>query len=112
MKTSGGTRSEQRQPFFTIAAWFSVIVPALGGVVAWLTSQPPLADAKGIPVPVLAVLAATFAISFVAGFVSLWGAKTNGAVVILPPALIGMLLSAALELLAITFLILSNLPGP
>jgi hypothetical protein len=101
-----------RRPFFTIAAWFSLVVPVLGTGVAWVSSQPPVADIKGIPVPILAALAVAFGISFLAGCVSLWGVRANGALVILPPALLGILVSAALEVLALFFLVLTGLPGP
>ena len=107
-----GSNPRPRRPFFTIAAWFSLVVPVLGAGVAWASSQPPVADVKGIPVPILAALAVAFAISFVAGCVSLWGVRANGALVILPPALLGILASAVLEVLALGFLVLSNLPGP
>jgi hypothetical protein len=107
-----GSSPRPRRPFFTIAAWFSLGVPMLGTGVAWVSSQPPVADIKGIPVPILAALAVAFGISFVAGCVSLWGVRANGALAILPPALLGILASAVLEVLALGFLVLSNLPGP
>ena len=61
---------------------------------------------------VLLVLALVFAVAFAAGCVSLWGVRANGALVILPPALLGILVSAALEVLALFFLLLTGLPGP
>jgi len=73
--------------------------------------------ARSIPNPRLSkadlvVLALVFGSSFVAGWVSLWGVRANGALVILPPALLGILVSAALEVLALFFLLLTGLPGP
>jgi hypothetical protein len=61
---------------------------------------------------VLGALAAACALSFLAGCVSLWGVKTNGALAILPAALLGILASAVLGVLALIFLGLSGLPGP
>lgn len=107
--------SRPRRPFFTIAAWFSLIVPLLAvGWACYMTSLPPgpggedrhlnNADSVG--------LAVVFAVSFVAGCVSLWGVKSNGAWVVLLPAVLGILLSAILELIALIFVALSNLGGP
>jgi hypothetical protein len=57
-------------------------------------------------------LAVVFAVSFVAGCGSLWGVKTNGAWVILPPAVFGIFVSAIAEVIALIFVALSGLPGP
>jgi hypothetical protein len=110
-----GNSSRPRRPIFTIAAWFSVIVPLLAvGWACYMSSLPPgpggenrhlnKADSVG--------LAVVFAVSFVAGCASLWGVKTNGVWVILPPAGIGILASAVLEGVALIFVALSNLGGP
>jgi hypothetical protein len=99
--------SHPRKPFFTVAAWFSLLVPWMGVVAGLAASAAP----RGIPVPMLIVLAAVFALSFVGGWVSLWGIKANGALPILPPALLGIVSSAILELLTLIFLGLSNLPS-
>jgi hypothetical protein len=107
-----------RRPIFTFAAWFSLLVPLLAaGWVYYTASAPPdpdplkhgeVLDSKAV----LAVVALVFAVSFAAGCVSLWGIKANGMLVILPAALLGILVSAALEVLALFFLILTGLPGP
>jgi hypothetical protein len=112
---ASGNSSSPRRPFFTIAAWFSVIVPLLAvGWACYMASLPPgsseenrhlnKADSVG--------LAIVFAVSFVAGCVSLWGVKANGAWVILPPAVLGILVSAVFEGIALVFVALSNLGGP
>ena len=107
------------KPFFTVAAWLSLLVPLLAA--GWvciaglaglaqtdpdLLNQPKILDTKVD----LVVLALVFGVSFVVGCVSLWGVRTNGALVILPPALLGILVSAGLEVTALIFLILSDLP--
>jgi hypothetical protein len=105
----------ETKPVFTIAAWFSLIVPLLAvGWACYMTSLPPgpggenrhlnKADSVG--------LAVVFAVSFVAGCVSLGGVKTNGAWVILAPAVPGILGSAVLAVIALVFVALSNLGGP
>ena len=95
------------KPFFTVAAWLSLLVPLLAA--GWVYY------ARTIPNPRLSngdlvVLTLVFGSSFVAGCVSLWGVRANGALVILPPALLGILVSAGLELLALFFLVISGLP--
>ena len=95
------------KPFFTAAAWLSFVVPLLAA--GWVYS------ARTIPNPRLSetdlvVLALVFGSSFVAGCVSLWGVRTNGARVILPPALLGILVSSVLEVLALFFLVISGMP--
>jgi hypothetical protein len=95
------------KPFFTVAAWLSLLVPLLAA--GWVNyartiPNPRLSDAE------LVVLALVFGSSFVAGCVSLWGVRANGALVILPPALLGILVSAGLEVLALFFLVISGLP--
>jgi hypothetical protein len=58
----------------------------------------------------LVVLVLTLPLGLVSGLVSLWGVKSNGALVILPPALLGMLATVVLELLALCLLAFSGLP--
>jgi hypothetical protein len=106
------------KPIFTFAAWFSLLVPLLAaGWAHYAASAGPdpnamqhgtVLDSKAV----LVVLALVFAAGFAAGCVSLWGVRANGALVILPPALLGILVSAALEVLALFFLLLTGLPGP
>jgi hypothetical protein len=106
------------KPIFIFAAWFSLVVPLVAaGWAYYAASAPPepgslkhgtVLDSKAV----LVALALVFAVGFAAGCVSLWGVKANGALVILPPALLGILVSAALEVLALFFLVLSDLPGP
>lgn len=101
------------KPFFTVAAWLSLLVPLLAaGWAFYLGSTPPDPDGPKdrLSHAHLVVLALVFAVSFVAGCVSLWGVRANGALVILPPALLGILVSAVLELLALFFLVISDLP--
>lgn len=106
------------KPLFTLAAWLSLLVPLLAaGWVYYLGWWAPLNPDEPNPgfsltKAHLVVLALVFGVSFVAGCVSLWGVRANGALVILPPALLGILLSAGLEVLALFFLVLSGLPGP
>jgi len=114
MDEEASTRRSSK-PFFTVAAWLSLLVPLLAaGWAYYLGSAPPSPDAPHdrLTKAHLVMLALVFALSFVTGCVSLWGVKTNGAWVILPPAVLGMLVSAILEVLALGFLVLSNLPGP
>jgi hypothetical protein len=113
-----GTTPRSPKPFFTVAAWFSLLGPLLAaGWAYYAASAPPepdslkhgtVLDSKAV----LVVLALVFAVGFAAGCVSLWGVRANGALVILPPALLGILVSAALEVLALFFLLLTGLPGP
>ena len=96
------------KPFFTVAAWLSLLVPLLAA--GWVYY------ARTIPNPRLSkadlvVLALVFGSSFVAGCVSLWGVKANGALVILPPALLGILASVALEAFTLFALLLSSVPS-
>lgn len=98
------------KPAFTVAAWVSLLVPLLGVAVGMLSDRPP--PAKGIPTPVLAGVAIACGASLIAGVVSLWGVKSNGALVILPAAVPGILLSLAVGLLALLYLVLTGLPGP
>lgn len=105
-----------RKPMFTIAAWFSVIVPfvAAGWAIS-MANMPP--EQPGEKKPHLnkadsVGLAVVFAVSLVAGCVSLGGVKANGAWTILPPALLGILVSAGFEVIALIFVALSGLPGP
>jgi hypothetical protein len=111
------------KPIFTFAAWFSLLGPLLAAgwfcyVVpdqrAGLRADPAVgvAELRSHDKEVLVVLAVVFAVGFAAGCVSLWGVRTNGALVILPPALLGILVSAALEVVALFFLLLTGLPGP
>ena len=110
-----GSSSRSRRPIFRIAAWFSVIVPLLAAGWAYYMGSAPHGPDR--PNPHLSKadsvgLAVVFAVSLVVGCVSLWGVRTNGAWAILPPALLGILVSVALEVLAIIFVVLSGLPGP
>jgi hypothetical protein len=98
------------KPFFTVAAWLSLLVPLLAAGWAYyagsaLPPNPRLSKAD------LVVLALVFGSSFVASCVSLWGIKANGALVILPPALLGMLASVVLEAFTLFVLALSGLPS-
>jgi hypothetical protein len=106
MNEAGGNPNPRR-PFFTIAAWFSLLVPFVAAGVAVVGSQPPGPERSKTP---LLVLVGAFGTSFVAGCVSLWGIKANGVWVILPPALLGMLVSAIFEVIALILLGLSGLP--
>ena len=106
MDEATSTRSSPK-PFFTVAAWLSLLVPVLAA--GWVYF------ARTIPNPRLStsdlvVLALMFGCSFVAGFVSLWGSRANGALVILPPALLGMMASVVLEAFTLFTLILSGVP--
>ena len=111
---------QPRKPFFTFAGWVSLLVPLLAA--GWYCYAAP---AQRLTDPAdrvekmrtqektyLVVLAVVFAVSFAAGCVSLWGVKANGAIVILPPAILGILISLALEVIALFFLVLTGLPGP
>lgn len=111
------------KPIFTVTAWFSLLGPLLAA--GWYYYAVPAQRAELLADPAvgvaelrrmekvgLVVLALVFAVGFAAGCVSLWGVRANGALVILPPALLGILVSAALEVLALFFLVLTGLPGP
>lgn len=110
------------KPFFTFAAWFSLLSPLLAA--GWyyyaeaqragLVADPAVgvAELRSHEKASLVVLALVFAVGFAAGCVSLWGVRAKGALVILLPALLGILVSAALEVLALFFLLLTGLPGP
>jgi hypothetical protein len=98
------------KPFFTVAAWLSLLVPLLAaGWVYYVVAlaPPPITRLSKAE---LVVLALVFAGSFVAGCVSLWGVKANGALVILPPALLGILASVMLEAFTLFVLLLSSVP--
>lgn len=110
------------KPIFTFAAWFSLLVPLLAaawyyyaqGQQAGLLADPAVgvAELRRHDKVVLVVLALVFVVGFAAGSLSLWGVRANGALVILPPALLGILVNAALEVLALFFLVLTGLPVP
>ena len=98
------------KPIFTVAAWLNLLVPLLAAgwvyyTISWATPITHLSKAE------LVVLALVFAASFVAGCVSLWGVKANGALVILPPALLGILASVVLEAFTLFALLLSSVPS-
>ena len=119
MIDEGEQRRRSRKPIFIFAAWFSLLDPLLAAgwvyYAAFLAplDPDPLKHGKVLDsIAVLVVLALAFAVSFVAGGVSLWGIKANGVLVILPTAVLGILLSAALEVLVLFFLVISGLPGP
>jgi hypothetical protein len=96
---------------FTLAAWLSLLVPLV--TAAWFyidaNQRPPGPDHDRPPI-VLAILLAIFVLSFVAGCVSLFGIPRNGALAILPPAVLGIVVSILLALLAAFFLTISGLP--
>ena len=112
------------KPFFTLAAWFSLLGPMLAAGLYYYAvpaqrgefiADPELGgmvELRRREKVGLVVLAVVFAVAFAAGCVSLRGVRTNGALVILPPALLGILVSAVLEVLALFFLALTGLPGP
>jgi hypothetical protein len=111
------------KPIFTFAAWFSLLVPLLAAGWHYYVVTPQEVGLRADPAVGVAelrrhdkanmvVLALVFAVGFAAGCVSLWGVRANGALVILPPALLGILVNAALEVLALFFLFLTGLPGP
>jgi len=93
------------------AGWYYYAVPAQR---AELLADPAVgvAELRRMEKVGLVVLVVVFAVGFAAGCVSLWGVRANGALVILPPALLGILANAALEVLALFFLVLTGLPGP
>jgi hypothetical protein len=112
---------QSRKPFFTFAAWFSLVAPLL--TAGWVFYAAPMPAAPPDRVwsrdemhqhtkAVFGVLSLVSAVGFVAGCMSLWGVKANGAIVILPPAILGILISAALEVVALFGLVLTGLPGP
>lgn len=100
------------RPLFTVAAWLSLLVPLLAA--AWFyidaTTNQRQGPERDQPPVVLAILLAIFALSFVVGWVSMFGIPTNGALTILPPALLGIVASFLLALLAAFFLTISGLP--
>jgi hypothetical protein len=106
------------KPIFTIAAWLSLFGPLLAAGLAYTAASAgpdPSALEYGTVLDskvVLGLLAAVFAAGFAAGCMSLWGTRANGAMVILPPALLGILVSAGLEGLALFLLVLAGMPGP
>ena len=107
-----GSTPRSPKPFFTVAAWFSLLVPLLGvglwyyGMLhGWGFGRDP-----NFRTAAFAAEALVFALSFLAGCVSLWGVKANGALVILPPALLGILASAVLEASALISLFFVGLP--
>jgi hypothetical protein len=100
-------------PLFTAAAWASLAVPVLGAAAFLLSSGGPAEPhARGQDAPKFLALAALYATSLVAGCVSLAGVRRNGAWVILPPAILGIVASLGMTLLALLVAGLSNLPGP
>ena len=100
-------------PLFTLSAWASLVVPVLSGGVTFLASSRPMPDhPRGLPTEAFVALAVACGVGLLAGCVSLAGVKRNGAWVILPPAILGILASVAVLLLALLFAGLSSLPGP
>ena len=92
-----------RQPFFTWAAWLSLILPLVAVGVFLAVNNPQAREQRWI----FAVFTLVFAGCFFSGCLSLAGVRRNGVWVILPPAVLGILLSAALGLLALCFWMLS-----
>jgi len=98
-------------PGYTLAAWFSLLAPLIAA--AWFyvdaNQRPPGPDHDRPPF-VLAILLGIFVVSFIAGCVSLFGIPRNGALSILPPAILGIIVSLLLALVAAFFLTISGLP--
>ena len=94
------------RPFYTWAAWLSLIVPLTVAGLYLMLHDPTDREHNWI----FPVLLLVFVICCCSGGVSLLGVRTNGAWVILPPALLGMLVSVLLGLLALIFWGLSGLP--
>jgi hypothetical protein len=122
MDAVAGTRGSPRR-MFTLAAWFSLLAPLAAA--GWYAVTVPargaaleanpgvgVAELRRHETAALAVAAAVFGAGLVAGFGSLWGVRANGPWAILPPAVLGILVSGGLGLLAILGLLLSGLPGP
>jgi hypothetical protein len=94
------------KPIFAFAAWFSLLGPLLAAgwfcyVVpaerAGLRADPAVgvAELRTHDKARLVALALVFGVGFAAGCVSLWGVRANGALVILPPGLLGILVPVA-----------------
>jgi hypothetical protein len=101
-----------RRPIFTLAAWFSLLMPILGAATVYVAAQPPVRDEHGVPLPVFVALLVAAVVGLAAGVASFWGVRSNGALVIVPAAILGVLGNVALGLLSGIFLLLSGLPGP
>jgi hypothetical protein len=101
-----------RELIFTLGAWFSLVVPILGAVTVFIAAQPPIRGQHGVPLPVFAVMVVAAVIGLAAGIASFWGIRSNGALGIVPAAVLGILANLALGLFAGIFLLLSGLPGP
>jgi hypothetical protein len=99
-------RPANRRPFFTWAAWLSLIVPLIAVGVFLAINDPQKHGEHAL----FATLTFVFAAGFLTGCVSLAGVRTNGAWVILPPAILGMLVNLALGLLALIYWALSYGP--
>ena len=96
------------RPFFTVAAWASLLVPLFATVVFLYLNNAQGSSDRWFP-PVLFLI---YASCFVLGCVSIVGVKSNGAWAILPPALLALPITAVLALVALIFWVLSGLPGP
>jgi hypothetical protein len=91
---------------FIWAAWLSLVVPLVAVGVFLAVNDPQDHDEHGL----FAGLTFTFAACFLSGCVSLASVRANGAWAILPPAILGMLVSLALGLLALLYWALSYGP--
>jgi len=109
-EVEGGPRA--RQPIFILVAWFNLLVPVIGAVTVFVAAQPPVRDQHGVPLPVFVTLVVAAVIGLAAGVASFWGVRSNGALAIVPPAILGVLGNVALGLVSGIFLLLSGLPGP
>jgi len=99
---------DTRKPFFTFAAWGSLLVPLIATVLFLYLNNPQGPSDRWIAPALFTIYASCFVLSCV----SLVGIKWNGAWAILPAALLGLPINASLSLLALFFWVLSGLPGP
>ncbi len=104
-----GSSPGPRKPFFMFAAWFSLLAPLVAA--GWAYSVGTTPHGADRPNPHISqgdslALLAVFAVSFVAGCVSLRGIRSNGAWAILPPAVLGMLASAVFGVIALLYALL------
>ena len=100
-------------PLFAAAAWFSLAAPLLGAVTFLSASGgPPANHSREYDDLKFKGMAALCAASFLAGCVSLAGVRRSSVWAILPAAILGIMASVALTLVALLGAALSGAPGP
>lgn len=99
-------KRQSRRPFYTAAAWTGLLLPFLAVAFFFAVDDPHNREQHWL----FATLVTVFAFCLLCCMFSLAGVRSNGAWVILPPALLGIVINAILGLLALCVWMLSYGP--